>query len=401
VCAPADARSQKPGPPPGDSRPRPADACDVTIVAGDIGPVGGMERALAELVSGLRELGHGVTVIARTCELPTGVEVAFHHIRAPARPALLAQPWFVLAASLALARRRRGLVQATGAVVLNRVDVIAVHYCHQVGPANPSRSTLLFQAHSKAVTLLKRFTERWCFHANSSAAFVCVSEGCAREVREHYTELAERVSVIHNGVDADVYAPGRYRDGARELRAKLKIPDRRLVALFVGSGWRRKGLGELIEALAPARAWDLVVAGHGDRERYQRLADSLGVGERVHWLGVTRDVAHAYALADAYVLPSSYETFSLATFEAAASGLPILVTPESGVEELIEDGQNGIAITRDPEIIAGGLEQLAADPALRSRLGAAARRSALDFTWRRMVGGYHELYQSVLGPPPA
>ena len=61
-------------------------AGEVTIVAHDIGPVGGMERQLSELLIGLRALGHRVTVIARSCELPEGSGVVFHRVRAPGRP---------------------------------------------------------------------------------------------------------------------------------------------------------------------------------------------------------------------------------------------------------------------------------------------------------------------------
>ena len=74
----------------------------MTIVAHDIGPVGGMERVLAELILGLRALGHDVTVIARTSELPAGADVGFHRVRGPGRPFLIAYPWFLLAGSLAL-----------------------------------------------------------------------------------------------------------------------------------------------------------------------------------------------------------------------------------------------------------------------------------------------------------
>lgn len=347
---------------------------------------------LAELVSGLRARGDTVTVIARTCELPASSGVVFHRVRGPARPVLLAYPWFMLAGSLALRRWRRGVVQATGAIVLNRVDIIAVHYCHQVGPANPSRSTLLFRGHAKAVGFMLRIAERLCFRANRAATFVCVSEGVAEEVREHYPELAERVLTIHNGVDTETFAPGVREPDARAMRAKLGIADARLVAVFVGSEWERKGLEPLIRALGSAPAWDLVVAGSGEEKRYQELADSLGVGQAVHWLGLTPDVQLIYALADAFVLPSSYETFSLVTFEAAASGLPILAAAVSGVRELIEDGHNGFLITRDPDLIAERLGRLAADPALRTRLGHAARESALQFSWEEMVVKHHELY---------
>ena len=90
---------------------------------------------------GLRRLGHEVTVIAHACELPAGAGVVFHRVRGPSRPFLLGYPWFMLMGSLAVRRWRRGVVQATGAIVLNRVDVIAVHYCHQVGVVTPSRTS--------------------------------------------------------------------------------------------------------------------------------------------------------------------------------------------------------------------------------------------------------------------
>ena len=105
------------------------------------------------------------------------------------------------------------------------------------------------------------------------------------------------------------------------------------------------------------------------------------MGRRCTGWASLRDVRLVYALADAFVLPSSYETFSLVTFEAAASGLPVLATPVSGVRELIKDGRNGFLITRDPPRSPSACAQLAADPALGSRLGGAARESALEFSW--------------------
>jgi glycosyltransferase involved in cell wall biosynthesis len=365
---------------------------EVTIVVHDLGPVGGMERVLAELVLGLRALGHPVTVIARTCELTEREGVAFHRVPGPSRPFLLAYPWFMLVGSLVLRRHRQGIVQATGAIVLGRVDVIAVHYCHQVGPATPSRATPLFRAHVRVVAHLKRIAERLCFRANRSATFVCVSDGVAEEVRTHFPELAERVLTIHNGVDTKRFAPGLYSERGRAMRGAFGIADGRLVAVLVGSEWERKGLGPAIEALALARDWDLMVVGEGDRERYQRLADSLRVGAAVHWLGLTREVEHAYALADAFLLPSSYETFSLVTFEAAASGLPILACAVNGVCELIEDEHNGFLITREPQMIAERLQRLAADEQLRARLGGAARDAVLRFSWQEMVAAHDRLY---------
>jgi UDP-glucose:(heptosyl)LPS alpha-1,3-glucosyltransferase len=368
---------------------------DVTIVAHHVGRVGGMERQLAKLALGLRERGHHVTVIAHECELPPSAGVVFHRVRGPSRPFLLGYPWFMVFGSLAVWRSRRGVVHATGAIVANRVDVIAVHYCHQVGVVTASRSTRLFRAHVRAMGLLSRLGERVVFHRNRGASFVCVSEGVADEVREHYPELSDHVVTIYNGVDTDTFAPGQHTAQARTMRASAAIADERLVAAFVGSEWQRKGLNATIEALAHARDWDLVVAGAGDEAHYQQLADSLGVGDAVHWLGVVPDVQGVYEMADAFVLPSSYETFSLVTFEAAASALAILACPVNGVRELIEDGRNGLLIGQNPAEIAQRLNELAADPALRARLGQAARQSALEFGWERMIAKHEELYDAI------
>ena len=179
------------------------------------------------------------------------------------------------------------------------------------------------------------------------------------------------------------------------MRSALKISEERLVAAFVASEWERKGLAAVVRALALAPAWDLVVAGGGDEERYRALADSLGVAESVHWLGIMREVELVYGMADAFVLPTSYESFSLVSFEAAASGLPILATPVNGVRELVEDGQNGFLITQEPRVIAARLLELAADPALRARLGQGARRSALEFDSEKMAAQHHELYSRL------
>jgi glycosyltransferase involved in cell wall biosynthesis len=372
-------------------------ACDVTIVAHDIGSVRGMERQLSALIVGLERLGHKITVVARACELPADTQVAFHRVRGPSRPFVIAYPWFMVAGSLALRRWRRGIVQATGAIVLNRVDVIAVHYCHQVATPTASRATPAFRLQVKLAGALKRLGERLCFRINRGATFVCVSEGLSEEIGEHFPELADRVLTIHNGIETAGFAPGVRRPDAAAMRAALRIGQERLVAVFVASEWERKGLAAAIGAIALARDWDLVVAGGGDEQHYRTLADGLGVGSSIHWLGVTREIQLVYEMADAFVLPTSYESFSLVSFEAAASGLPVLATPVHGVRELITDGRNGFLITQEPGLIAARLGVLAADPALRKRMGEAARQAALAFDTSRMLAEHHKLYERLVG----
>jgi glycosyltransferase involved in cell wall biosynthesis len=321
--------------------------------------------------------------------------VSFRRVRGPSRPFVLSYPWFMLAGTLAVRRWRRGAVMAVGAIVLNRVDLVGIHYCQQVGPATPSRSNWLFRLNVAVSGLLGRVAERVCFRVNRPRRFVCVSEGVADEIRGHFPEQAGRTISIPNGVDIDVFAPDSRQADALRLRRELRIGDDRHVAIFVGSEWQRKGLEPAIRALALAPAWDLLVVGSGDRERYAQLAERLGVASAVHWIGVSRDVAPLYQLADALVFPPSYEAFPLVALEAAASGLPILATPVNGIRELVADGVNGFLIEADPQDIGGRLRQLGDDRAMRERLGTAARAAALQYSWSRMVQRHEELYESL------
>lgn len=374
----------------GDSRAR-----EVTIVAHHVGVVGGMERILAELAMGLRRRGYAVTVIAYACDLPAGADVMFRRIHGPSRPFVLSYPWFMLAGTLAVRRWRRGLVLAMGAIVLNEVDIVAIQYCQQVGPTGPSRPSWPFRLNAAVSRVFGQVAERVCFPRNRPARFVCASEGVAEEIREYFPQVADRTITIPNGVDVDAFAPGSRSEEAAALRERLQLAPDRLVAIFVGSEWGRKGLEPAIRALALAQGWDLLVVGNGDRERYARLAQELGVGGAVHWLGVSRDVAPIYQLADAFVFPTSYEAFPLVALEAAASGLPILATPVNGIRELVTDGVNGFLIARDGEEIARRLRELGDDPALRQRLGSAARSASLDYRWARMVERHDELYATL------
>jgi UDP-glucose:(heptosyl)LPS alpha-1,3-glucosyltransferase len=168
------------------------------------------------------------------------------------------------------------------------------------------------------------------------------------------------------------------------------------MAVFVGGDWRRKGVDVAIEALALAPAWHLVVVGRGDPRPFQAIARTRDVGDRLHFAGARGDPAPFYAGADAFVLPSAYEAFPLVLLEAAAAGLPLVVTPVNGARELVEDGRNGWLIRRSPEAVAERLNQL-------GRLGAperdamrhAARASTEGLSWSGIGDRYVQLLQQV------
>jgi glycosyltransferase involved in cell wall biosynthesis len=187
---------------------------------------------------------------------------------------------------------------------------------------------------------------------------------------------AAAMDVIYNGCDAQKFRPGA--DKTR-LRQSLQLNPSRQVLFFCGSLEARKGIDELAEAwqhFATAHAdWDLLVAGP---VLETSLAARLQAAPRVTCLGklATDRLLQYYQAADAYIQPSRLEGLANATMEAMAVGLPVISTDTCGQTELITHGVNGWLVpVSNPLALRQALEAFAADPSLRARLGAQARRT--------------------------
>jgi UDP-glucose:(heptosyl)LPS alpha-1,3-glucosyltransferase len=222
---------------------------------------------------------------------------------------------------------------------------------------------------------------------------VAVSEGLRSELCRQTSVEPSRIKLIPNGVDTALFRPDPAARTA--VRRQLSLSPDDLVAVFVGSEWERKGLRHALEAVASVPAWHLLVVGKGDESRYRMLSGELGIEQRVHFVKPTADTASYYAAADVFVLPSAYETFSLVTYEAAASGLPVIATKVSGVEDVVVDGFNGWFVEPRGLDIARRLRELEAKPGLRRSMGQRSREAAAGFGWDRAVGGYLDLYSEL------
>lgn len=371
---------------------------EVTIVAHDIGEVGGMERQIRELVLGCLDRGCRVTVIARSCDVPAHERLAVHLVAGPSRPFALAYPWFAIAGGILLHRLRRGVVHTAGAIVAARVDVVTVHFCHRAyrelaRGSRASRDSLPYRLNALAASTMSRASERWALRRSRARSVVAVSRGVRDELERWFPALAGRVLTIPHGVDQDRFRPDAGQRAATRERWGLADGDH--VALFVGGDWPRKGLPHAIRAVAAAGRWHLVVVGEGDREHHRRLAESLGVGERVLFDGTSAEPAREFAAADAFILPTDYETFSLVTYEAAATGLPLLVSRVNGPDELIVDGVNGFFLDRDHERTGRLLRQLGDDPQQRRSMGSAALEAVRRYTWTAAVDAHLALYAKL------
>jgi len=368
----------------------------VTIVAHHVGTPGGMESQLGRLVSGLLERGHEVTVVTRACGVPPHPRLRLVRVRAPNRPFPLRFAWFFVAGSVAAHRHRHRLLHTTGALVANRADVSTVHFCSRAfartGLSRTDRDSLPYRLNSALTAWLSRGAEALAYRPGHTRRLVGVSRGVAGELRRLFPAIAADVSTIANGVDLEHFKPD---PAARaQVRAEIGASPEELIAVFVGIEWERKGLRHAIEALAAAPRWSLLVAGSGDEVRFAQIAEAAGVADRVRFLGLRDDAPHVLAAADAFVLPTAYESFSMATFEAAACGLALLNTRVHGVDELLTDDVNGWFVERDGADIAGRLRALE-DPELRARMGEQARAAAAGFGWDPVVDAYAALYERL------
>lgn len=369
----------------------------LTLVASDVAPVGGMERVALELCARLLERGWDLTIIARSCTLPAGPRIRFVRILAPSRPVSVALAASWVHGSLLALRHRRGLLQTNNPVLANRVDVVHAHFSERafrerVGISRSSRPTLAFRLNSWLASAIELAAERWSYRPARLRRVVAVSRGLAREIAGYYPAVADEVIAIPNGVEwQEFQRPAEERSAHR---SRLGVGNGQLLALFVGGDWRRKGLRQAIAGVAGAPGWRLAVLGEGDVEGARRFASQVGAGNLVEFIG--RGRPHGwYAAADALLLPSSYEAFSLVMLEAAAAGLPLLVPRINGAEELVQEGINGWFVPPAAEQIAERLRELAADPARLEAMGSASREAARRFDWERVVDRFEQLYEEL------
>ena len=224
--------------------------------------------------------------------------------------------------------------------------------------------------------------ERESFAPGASRKIVAVSHRVKDEVIRHYGVPAEKIAVILNGVDANEFKPSA--EARRLIRNQLGLEDTDYTLLFVGSGFRRKGLESAISAVDRVPSARLVVVGEGRARPHPRV---LMLGRRT-------DVSHLYAASDAFIFPTLYDPFPNAVLEAMASGLPAIVSRVAGVSEIITDESIVLEDPLDLDEVAAAVRKLE-DPAVRKSMGEAARRKALAHPLDRGFDEYLKLYEEV------
>ena len=221
-----------------------------------------------------------------------------------------------------------------------------------------------------------------------------VSAYTGRAVLEETGAAEDRVVVVHNGVNPAIFKPTTVSP-ADEVRYR---PRGERLLLTVTRLYPYKGVDRMLEAL-PAIAQAVpdvryLVVGEGpDLERLQRLAASLGLQDRVSFLGrrTVAEIVSLYNLSDLFVLltreePPDVEGFGLVFLEAAACGLPSLGGRSGGIPEAIEDGRTGWLVDPcDPRAIAATTIDLLKSPERMQRASEYCLRTAPERTWERVA----------------
>ena len=184
---------------------------------------------------------------------------------------------------------------------------------------------------------------------SDTGLIVANSRMVKEQIIRHYAVPEARITIIYNGVDLMRFTPENRKAWHEKVRRDLSISAHDKLLLFVGSGFKRKGLKTLISAMALIKEEDLkaLVIGGDEVHRYKKWAAQRGMDGKIVFLGPQREIEQFYAGADLFVLPTLYDPFSNATLEAMASGLPVVTTRNNGAAELIENGREGFVIT-DP-----------------------------------------------------
>jgi UDP-glucose:(heptosyl)LPS alpha-1,3-glucosyltransferase len=318
---------------------------EIAIIRRDCGKGrGGAERYCHGLCTGLKNLGHRVFLLAETCDEDLKGSIDFVPLKVRNINSVTRNLSFHWAAQKALLRFPNAVSYAIS----------------RTWPVDAFRITDPLHAHTIAIryrSFLKRLwatlsprhrvllgLEKSVISPEGSRYVVTISELDKNLVQKYYSVSPERIRVIYNGVDQDVFSP-EVRQRRSIVRENLGLGEDVTCYIFPAMDFRRKGLEVLLNALSRLNfPWELLVAGQDRDASFRKQASRLGIASRVHFLGRRKDIQDLYGASDLMVLPTTYDPFGNVHLEALACGLPVLTTAQAGGAEVVRPGQTGYVI---------------------------------------------------------
>lgn len=378
--------------------------------------MGGPALHVAYLTAGLAERGYDTTLVAGTLArgedsmafVAEGLGVEVVRIDELHREISLVRDVVAAFRLAKLIRRERPRILHTHTAKAGAVGRLAAVLA---GRARPPIVLHTFHGHvlrgyfGPVRTWFFRLLERVL--ARFSTRLIAVSP----QVRDDLVALkvapAEKFDVVRLGIELEqrVAADEAVR---AETRRVIGIAPERFVVGWIGRMTAVKNMHDVLHAFRALRDRGvdavLCLIGDGpDRDGLERHAHELGVMRHCLFLGYQEEVARFYAAFDAMVLPSVNEGTPVSAIEALAAGRPVVATRVGGVPDVVRDGVDGFLVEAgDVEGLADRLAELARDPELRRRLGAAGRARVVPrYAVDRLVDDTDRLYRSLLSAAAA
>jgi UDP-glucose:(heptosyl)LPS alpha-1,3-glucosyltransferase len=363
----------------------------------------GAERSAANLARGLAQLGVGVSLVAERVDAALEREFPFCRVQIPGRGSWGRARRFAQTACDVLekcgADVSLALCRVPGAQVFRATDPLHAEWV-RAGYAGWRAWWEPFNPRHRVLLRLERET----LHDAGLQRIVAQSRRDAELLQRHYQIPAEKIRLVPNGIDVEMFYPGA--DGERaalreDVRREFGLASETPLIAFAAMDFRRKGLPWLLEALAGLRASRavLVVLGDGDLAGYGRRARRLGIAPRVVFAGRRPQIARYFRAADLLALPTIYEPFPNVVLEALACGLPVVTTATAGGADVVRDGENGFVIPRHDsldELTRRMDELLSYDAGARAALRERCVESAAPFTRARHAERMRDVCREAL-----
>lgn len=292
---------------------------------------GGTELFLNHLSRYLAEQGEEVTIICRSHVAPSHPSIKFVRLAGPSFGKSHRIWKFARDVEKYLAKKHYDFVYGLGKTWTH--DMLRIGggtRLHLVESMRKGRPTLKDRV---AIAIEKRSMKEGAYHH-----IVANSHKSAREIQQAYQVPADKISVIHNFVDTAHFSRDRVKQEVEQLRSQLGLSTENPVFLFLGSGYKRKGLKQALSAFAQLKfpATLLIVGRENHESEYKNYARELGISDSCHFLGTQTNPEVFFSMADCYVLPTHYEPFGFTVIEALSCGTPVITTENCGAAEVLD-----------------------------------------------------------------
>ena len=351
---------------------------------------GGQDKINYWIAKYMAEKGHEVHIFSITCapDLLDYPNVFYHPIKVRwERPAFLREIIFARLTD----RKRIGfnldIIHVNGGTSFSFHHVNHVHLCHGEYIKRMKVESLK-QMYYWATTLINAWIEREILR--KKAVFIVSPSRMVKEALvKRYGLSSDRIRVIYNGIDTDVFTPPDKKERER-ARRYFGISEEEFVIAMVGDVRRRmKGIEIGIEVFKTLgdKKMRLLIAGGSGKEREKNI----------FYAGFVRNIRKVYYASDVLLFPSLHDAFGLVVLEAMACGIPAIVSPRAGVSEILKHGQDALLLnTLNTEEIREKLLLLYQNPSLIKKLGKNARKKAERYSWRRMGEEFEKFYLEIL-----